>query len=309
MKDRKRYIIYHNNCNDGFGAAYAAWMKFGDKATYIPVNPNSDAPDMDEDSYVYILDVIFEPYIIKILQRKMFKVVIIDHHQTNKEKLVGIKNCIFDMSKSGAVLAWEYFNKQLPVPKILKYVQDNDLWKKELPHTDEINTYIDFVGRDFDKWFALRKISKKDRIVEKGTLLLEYKKKLIDEILLHRRVVQLGEDDMIYAVNSSLFGSELGDAILKIHTGMDVSMCYYDAEDGNRRFSLRSNGNVDVAKIAEQYGGGGHPKAAGFTIKIGVDNSTPYRRIRGPYKKKGNLNEAEEIEENGETNENSTEKN
>jgi len=30
-------VLYHANCLDGFGAAYAAWKKFGDTADYIPV--------------------------------------------------------------------------------------------------------------------------------------------------------------------------------------------------------------------------------------------------------------------------------
>jgi hypothetical protein len=42
---------------------------------------------------------------------------------------------------------------------------------------------------------------------------------------------------------------------------------YYD--DGDiRKFSLRSKGNVNVAEIAKKYGGGGHPNAAGFQLKI-----------------------------------------
>ena len=29
-------VIYHGRCRDGFAAAYAAWKKFGDKASYLP---------------------------------------------------------------------------------------------------------------------------------------------------------------------------------------------------------------------------------------------------------------------------------
>lgn len=29
-------IIYHAQCRDGLGSAYAAWKKFGDNASYIP---------------------------------------------------------------------------------------------------------------------------------------------------------------------------------------------------------------------------------------------------------------------------------
>ena len=32
---KKIVVIYHDQCRDGFGAAYAAWKKFGDDASYI----------------------------------------------------------------------------------------------------------------------------------------------------------------------------------------------------------------------------------------------------------------------------------
>jgi nanoRNase/pAp phosphatase (c-di-AMP/oligoRNAs hydrolase) len=43
---------------------------------------------------------------------------------------------------------------------------------------------------------------------------------------------------------------------------------YYD-EHGKRVYSLRSRkGGVDVGKICESMGGGGHPSAAGFKVRI-----------------------------------------
>ena len=30
-------ILYHADCDDGFGAAYAAWLSLGDSAEYQPV--------------------------------------------------------------------------------------------------------------------------------------------------------------------------------------------------------------------------------------------------------------------------------
>lgn len=35
-------IIYHNNCADGFGAAYAAWLIYHDEARYWPAQYGSD---------------------------------------------------------------------------------------------------------------------------------------------------------------------------------------------------------------------------------------------------------------------------
>jgi hypothetical protein len=38
-------VIYHADCRDGFGAAYAAWKKFGDNASYIPWRDHAVAPE------------------------------------------------------------------------------------------------------------------------------------------------------------------------------------------------------------------------------------------------------------------------
>ena len=31
----KPLVLYHANCADGFGAAFAAWLKLGDEAEYV----------------------------------------------------------------------------------------------------------------------------------------------------------------------------------------------------------------------------------------------------------------------------------
>jgi phosphoesterase RecJ-like protein len=46
-----------------------------------------------------------------------------------------------------------------------------------------------------------------------------------------------------------------------------IAALFRDMGNGFWKASLRSKGNVNVAKIAELYGGGGHKNAAGFKIK------------------------------------------
>jgi phosphoesterase RecJ-like protein len=41
------------------------------------------------------------------------------------------------------------------------------------------------------------------------------------------------------------------------------------------KVSFRGKGDVDVAKIAARYGGGGHPSAAGCTIPGSLDAVLP----------------------------------
>lgn len=50
---------------------------------------------------------------------------------------------------------------------------------------------------------------------------------------------------------------------LRLTKGVEVAMFIYEHESQLFKVSLRSNGSVDVSKIASYFGGGGHVKAAG----------------------------------------------
>jgi phosphoesterase RecJ-like protein len=45
-----------------------------------------------------------------------------------------------------------------------------------------------------------------------------------------------------------------------------------ELDSGKYKFSLRSKGDIDVSKIAQKYGGGGHLNAAGFVAPLEVMN-------------------------------------
>ncbi|HOQ76157.1 MAG TPA: bifunctional oligoribonuclease/PAP phosphatase NrnA [Thermoclostridium sp.] len=49
--------------------------------------------------------------------------------------------------------------------------------------------------------------------------------------------------------------------------GVEVSLFLKEEKPGSFKGSLRSNQYVDVAKVAERFGGGGHMRAAGFTAE------------------------------------------
>jgi phosphoesterase RecJ-like protein len=54
-----------------------------------------------------------------------------------------------------------------------------------------------------------------------------------------------------------------------------VSIYFKENAEGIRRCSIRSKGNIDVAEIAQGYGGGGHRTAAGFKC------SRPFAELQG----------------------------
>lgn len=129
--DVVKHVLYHANCYDGFGAAFAAWKKFGDQAEYIPVSYGQDAPFILESEGIFIIDFSYPINTLNNLSQ-IAPVVVLDHHKTAEEALsphVGKDNpkIIFDMNKSGALLAWEYFHPETPVPLLIKHISDRDL--------------------------------------------------------------------------------------------------------------------------------------------------------------------------------------
>ena len=53
---------------------------------------------------------------------------------------------------------------------------------------------------------------------------------------------------------------------LRDTTGVEVAVFLYELEDGDFKGSTRASGDVDLTVITGVYGGGGHKKAAGFSV-------------------------------------------
>ena len=53
---------------------------------------------------------------------------------------------------------------------------------------------------------------------------------------------------------------------LRDTTGVEVAVFLYELEDGDFKGSTRATGDVDLTVITGKYGGGGHKKAAGFSV-------------------------------------------
>lgn len=58
---------------------------------------------------------------------------------------------------------------------------------------------------------------------------------------------------------------------LRITKGIEVAVFLYESEDGSYKASFRVMGDVNVAEIAQSFGGGGHVKAAGCNVFGQID--------------------------------------
>ena len=149
-------VLYHGDCPDGFGAAYAAWRALGDAATYLPVRHGEPPPPEAEagPERLYLLDFAYPRATTERLAARAGSARVLDHHATAAEDLAGLPFVTIDLDRSGAVLAWEHFHPGRPVPLLLRYVEDRDLWRWELPRSREVNAALALVPFDFAAWDA-----------------------------------------------------------------------------------------------------------------------------------------------------------
>ena len=252
--------LYHKNCADGFGAAWAVRRRFGD-IEFRAVQYGDSVPDVT-DKDVIIVDFSFPQDVLLEILNHAKSLVVIDHHKTAQESLVGLDFCVFDMNKSGCVLTWEYLFDE-PPPELFLYLQDRDLWRWELPHSREVSAALRSYPTSFDVWDGL--VENPETLKTEGAAILRYQRQQIDANLAQKiDTVEIGGYS-VPCVNCTHLISELGNELAK---GKPFAALYFDTGDGKRVFSLRSTDEgVDVSEIAKMYGGGGHRNAAGFTIK------------------------------------------
>lgn len=265
---KKIAILYHGECWDGFGGAYAAWKAFGGRAEYYPLKHSGDLPVLTNKT-VYIIDFGLKESQMKKMLAANKKVVALDHHVTAEKTTKMAHDYVYALKNSGAVIAWKYFNPKKAAPWLLRHIEDIDLWRFKLPHTRELTAYLNLIEYNFRLWDKIAKdwenSKNKSEYVKKGELVLKYEAKMTEDLLENAELAAF-EGCKTLVVNSPVLHSEIGSALVQKMPPIGV---VWSERDKIIRVSLRSNGDVDVAKIAEKYGGGGHKRASGFPLPVG----------------------------------------
>lgn len=264
-------VLYHNGCHDGFGGAWAAWRTFKDKADYIGADHDGVFLEQVVDKEVYLIDICYSADIMQGLLERNKKVVVLDHHVSQRSFMGISTEHIYDNNRSGSVIAWQYFSPDAPIPKLLAHIQDVDLWRFKVPHTKELMAALDGYPFDFKLWNKIAadwedKESVK-KYIEEGEAILKFEDRILDRLIRHAEHVDF-EGEKAYAVNSPILESEIGNWIVQHKKAIGIIWAY---KGSSVRVSLRSDGKIDVSKLAQRYGGGGHAAAAGFTFDVQLE--------------------------------------
>jgi oligoribonuclease NrnB/cAMP/cGMP phosphodiesterase (DHH superfamily) len=256
-------VIYHADCTDGFGAAYSAWKLLGNRSEYHACKHGTPPPDV-KGKNVVILDFSFDNATTKKMIEESGSLLVIDHHKSAMVELHDISNTHFDMTKSGAMLSWEFFHPGKEPPKFIKYIQDRDLWSWELEYSKEFSAAFDMVPFEFEEFEKFEDDSVFDDACKRGSYILAYSKTVVKKVCEKASKRKLDNKDVL-VVNSSHWMSEIG---ARLAPDCDFAMIWYwDHESKETKVSLRAfHETTDVSEIAKKFGGGGHKKAAGFQL-------------------------------------------
>lgn len=266
--------IYHGNCPDGFGAAWAVWKKWPD-VEFIPGVYGNEPPDV-RGKNVLMVDFSYKRPVIEEMALSANSITIIDHHKTAEADLkyldstVPIKGTnspikvLFDMEKSGAVLTWMVLHPKEPIPAMLLYIQGRDLWRfTHGDNTHKVALALNSYTMEFEVWDNLaRNMSK---LIDEGGSILRQHTLIIEKLVAESYLVKW-HDQMVPCCNvPHLFASDVGNALLKKFPSAPFAMTAFRRGDKVVQVSLRSEDHrFDVSEIAKVYGGGGHRNAAGF---------------------------------------------
>lgn len=281
--NNKPIIIYHAHCMDGFTALWCANLYFGGNIeSFAAKNGREDIPENIDGRDVCIVDYAYPKHILLDINKRANSLVVLDHHETSRKYLEGLDFCQFDMNRSGAGMAWDYFFPNKPRPWIVDYVEDQDIWKWEHPDSKDICSYLNSLEKDLEQWTFL--YENPEESLEKARTFGKIINQTVDNYCnVTMGMGQLGEiaGYVVPIVNCPFFAAstllnKMCSLRLKDGSWPLFAVGWHVNEYGQVKYSLRSTENPEtgeafnVAELAEQFGGGGHKKASAFRVK-GVD--------------------------------------
>jgi oligoribonuclease NrnB/cAMP/cGMP phosphodiesterase (DHH superfamily) len=225
-------------------AAWAVRKAIGD-GDYIPASHGEAPPDVSGRDVV-IVDFSYRRAVMEAMSAQAKSLLVLDHHKSAQADLAGLPFVVFDMERSGAGMAWDWFHPGQPRPTLVNLVEDGDLWRHALQGTREFQLRLEMETMDFASWERIAGMSAQElaAFIAEGAILKRAFDGEVAALLEGRYAVTLAGETGLSVNASSRYASEVG------HHLADMSgsfgMVWRQAEDG-LKISLRSCGEYDVA--------------------------------------------------------------
>jgi oligoribonuclease NrnB/cAMP/cGMP phosphodiesterase (DHH superfamily) len=297
-------VMFHYPCQDGLASAWVVsnyHKKLNIPISLYPISHGvaltkkepqdktckETETEIDIDIFVgkrlIICDYTPKLKVLEQLEKVVKSIVILDHHVTAQQALEGKTYPIFDMTRSGAGITWNYYYQE-SMPKFIEMIQDRDLWKWVIPGSKEftagfLTKCLTIEENNFDALFELfnEMYANPDKIqyyLELGKIvntLTENKARTIGDT--HKKTIsEFVFEGVVYkvcVVNCfSDITSEIGNYLSRSEQIDFAALWNYNNASKDFYVSLRSTGDINVSLIAKSFGGGGHKNACGFNTKV-----------------------------------------
>lgn len=255
-----RQVIYHAACPDGWCSAWVAHMRYPE-AQLFGAYHNTPPPDVKGND-VLLTDYCYPRPLMEQLVKDAKSVTVLDHHKTAQEALEGLTGAdiTFDMQRSGAGITWDTLFPDRPRPWIVSYTEDRDLWRWALPDSKAVCAYLSTIPFTMEAWSQETEPGRLERAVTLGSAITAKTAQYVTEVSKNARQL-LFEGHTVPVVNAPHV--DISEVLAHLALTAPFAVGWHQRSDGLYSYSLRSTG-IDVAAIAQKYGGGGHQKAAGF---------------------------------------------
>ncbi|WP_449397082.1 hypothetical protein [Devosia riboflavina] len=273
--------IYHGDCLDGFGAAWAVWLRWPDCQFYAG-RYGAPLPQADERN---VLFVDFSPSSSSLidLAKLARSVVIIDHHANAQLALAdfpffdgtisGLARVLaenvrlgqpavaawFDPQQSGAAMAWQFVHdtnrRTHELPLMVALIEDRDLWHFRFgDKTRRVAAVLQSYALDFAAWSKIA-----DDIAgaeEVGQHLLRAHLANVERFASEAFFGQIAGQNVPVANLPYLYATDTANKLLDLHPDAPFTASWFRRSDGLFQYALRSTDQrLDVSEIAKRFGG------------------------------------------------------
>lgn len=274
-------VAYHDHCTDGIAAAAVVSLAVesagGTQPEFVPVQYGQPLPQriLAGGKRLLFVDFCPEREQIPTIQAAWEDWLAIDHHK-HREWLPAEypDNAYFDLERSGAVLAHDWFfgRHDANLPLVLRYVQDRDLWRWGMPGSREVSAAFGEEPRTLERWREMVYSDNVDAWLRDGTCLLKSRTRSAQERAKKAFATQTLAGISFRAVNATENLSEVGEEILRAFPDVEVACGFFQIGDDTMQLSFRSRahqpGRNNALAAARELGGGGHEHAAGARMPL-----------------------------------------
>ena len=162
-------------------------------------------------------------------------------------------------------MAWDYFHPEAQRPLLVDYVEDRDLWNWNLQHSKLISASLSsYPLGSFEDWteLSIQVQYGFNDIKAEGRALLRAETVAINGVKDHTVISTFMGYSNVPVVNTS--GINISDILNQLSPPDYFAVAWYQRSNGTFKYSIRSKGTFDCAKLAEKFGGGGHKYASAF---------------------------------------------